>query len=828
MRNKQSNNPERKHPKDKEFIPEPEKGSNDTGWFEQDGVDLLDDVVKFSYYNPPISNTIPNKTVTVQDVFEMVKGDNMANATAEYRRLLTEIGKKKAGKYKNNKFPYVTPAGVFTKRGDAYLEAISGLMVLDFDDLKNLETVRQRLIEDKVLSPKLIFTSPGGEGLKVIIGINPSFDDLELKSNKLGRWWEAINNYLSIHYDDCISPEKINEFIDGACKDLSRACYLCHDPNAWYSDNDAELNEGFITEYKPHNPVDQIKGANNTLPTNGRPSTEQKEAKTDTYAGNLEWIVNPFDDYNQQAPLWEIEPLIEDAGFSEAYRKGDQIFYKRNGSDNSQGGNFHIKENVFYSFTGNSLLEVNKGYSPAGLLQAIKFDGDGKECFKWLIGEGYGEKAPETTKTAPESKNDSNPFPVDVFPEPMQDIINEINKVLLAPLDFVAAAVLWNVSVAIGNTYKAYAMKGRSESAILYITLVGSPGSNKTFPLKFLMKGLEEKNEELNRVYKAELKLWKEATSKHKKNEPLPEKPVRKQYIIMDTTPEALLGVLQNNPRGLGGYYDELTGWYGNFNQYNKGNEKALWLSGWNGGQYIVNRKQSDDIFIKDFFVSIIGGIQPDPLIKLVSETGRDGFIDRILFTILENEPPLKFKDEQISDRVLEDWDTIIERVIEANTSGATIDIPLSSEAKEVWTPWFNDTHEKALQEPDAIAGIHMKMVSYSIRFALILELCNWACKDQGLPPKEINKKSITGALELCKYFTNTAIKVYDMVSGSDGMKFKNETQRNIYNDLPNNFSTSDAKAVAKKHGLAERTIGNWLNDRSIYKRIAHGKYEKV
>ncbi len=560
-----------------------------------------------------------------------------------------------------------------------------------------------------------------------------------------------------------------------------------------------------------------------------RQEKQSVEPKSEKYAGSKDWIVNPWDDYNKQAAQWDIDDLVGDAGFSRAFTSGDRIFYKRNGSDNKQGANYHTQKNIFYSFTGNSSLEAGKGYSPAGLLMVIKFNGDGKECFKWLIGEGYGEKAPESTNLAPASKNMNNPFPVEAFPDPIQDIINEINRVMLAPIDFVAAAVLWNASVAIGTTYKAYAKKGRSEPAILYITLVGSPGTNKTFPLKFLMKGLQRKNEELNRIYEAEINQWKEEVIKHgKKTESPPGKPARKQHIIMDATPEALLSVLQNNPRGIGGYYDELTGWYGNFNKYSKGNEKSMWLSGWNGGQYIVNRKTSKDIFIKDFFVSIIGGIQPDPLKQLGLETGYDGFIDRILFAILDSEPPNKWKDEQINPNVMKDWDTIIDRIMKANTSGATVELSLSPEAKKIWIPWYDNMQIRAHEEPDAIAGIYMKMIAYSIRFALILELLHWACGQGNRPPEKISIKSVEGALKLCEYFTNTAIKVFDIISGGDIMNFKTEVQRNFYNELPNKFTKSDANKIAEKLAIPARTLSNWLNDKTIYKRVEHGKYEKV
>src|SRR5690606_19093075 len=177
----------------------------------------------FSFYNPPITNITPTRSATPKDVYDIISGFELYYTTDEYRGHVEEYmrfydlygpdyseTKKKykiAENFKKNSFPYATPGGTFSTRADKNLITASGLMVLDLDHLENITEVKERLINDKVLNPILIFTSPGGEGLKVFVRIAPTHEDLERVSRTLGRWWEAINHYFSNRYDDIITPQ---------------------------------------------------------------------------------------------------------------------------------------------------------------------------------------------------------------------------------------------------------------------------------------------------------------------------------------------------------------------------------------------------------------------------------------------------------------------------------------------------------------------------------------------------------------------------------------------------------------------------------------------
>jgi hypothetical protein len=182
-----------------------------------------------------------------------------------------------------------------------------------------------------------------------------------------------------------------------------------------------------------------------------------------------------------------------------------------------------------------------------------------------------------------EQKAKQNPFPVEVFPEPIQEIITATNESLNFPIDFIGASILYAVSVSIGNTHRAEIMRGYEQNAVLYLAIVGRPGTNKTHPLKWAIKPIEQRDnlkfqeyQRKKQEYDAYVKLTKAEKEKKGQGFEEPISPTWEQYLISDFTPEALVSVHSYNKRGLGVNVDELASWFKNFNRYNKGSEHGI------------------------------------------------------------------------------------------------------------------------------------------------------------------------------------------------------------------------------------------------------------
>lgn len=168
---------------------------------------------RFSYFKAPITNTVPEKEVTILDVYHLIRY-GFQSQTDELRAI---TDKTTARKYKAAHFDYVTFSGLFTKRNDQALQKHSGLLALDFDHVADLQSLKNLLLQDEYFETEILFTSPSGDGLKWIVAI-------DLMEYGHREWFTSIANYIRTTYQLAI---------DQAGKDVSRACFLPHDSNIY-------------------------------------------------------------------------------------------------------------------------------------------------------------------------------------------------------------------------------------------------------------------------------------------------------------------------------------------------------------------------------------------------------------------------------------------------------------------------------------------------------------------------------------------------------------------------------------------------------------------
>lgn len=168
----------------------------------------------FSYFYKPITNTIPNKEVSLIDVYKLIKGESFSQPTISLRSIADP---KEARKYKALNFDYVTFSGTFSKRNDNNLKKHSGLLTIDFDKIKDLADLKEKLVNDQYFETELLFQSPSGDGLKWII-------PMDLTKAKHQNYFKAVSNYITKTY--CLE-------VDQSGKDISRACFLPHDSDIY-------------------------------------------------------------------------------------------------------------------------------------------------------------------------------------------------------------------------------------------------------------------------------------------------------------------------------------------------------------------------------------------------------------------------------------------------------------------------------------------------------------------------------------------------------------------------------------------------------------------
>lgn len=186
--------------------------------------------IELSYFNAPITNKVPSRTVTLAEVAQIIRSSQLGLQT---QKLRTIRQKDEARLYKGCNFPYVTPSGVFSYCSDASLVNHSGLLCIDLDGVEDVDGLKQRLIADGHFCTVLAFRSPSGNGVKWVIVI-----DLATADHKT--WFHAVRNYLLANYDS-LTPK----MVDSQCQNVSRACFLCYDPLVYVNTDVTEPQQHF-------------------------------------------------------------------------------------------------------------------------------------------------------------------------------------------------------------------------------------------------------------------------------------------------------------------------------------------------------------------------------------------------------------------------------------------------------------------------------------------------------------------------------------------------------------------------------------------------------
>jgi len=179
---------------------------------------------KFSYFKAPVTNTTPTKEIDLLQLHQAITGNYYKKATELFRAM--EPGEAKAA-FKKNRFDHVTFAGTFTARKTDGLKILSGYSVFDFDHLQEPEILKGLLIADENLDVQMCFTSPSGDGLKMIL-----FNEDAAPYNV---FYSGVTTYLKNTYPT-FAPS-----IDSKTKDISRTCFLCHDATAFIKPQYLEL-----------------------------------------------------------------------------------------------------------------------------------------------------------------------------------------------------------------------------------------------------------------------------------------------------------------------------------------------------------------------------------------------------------------------------------------------------------------------------------------------------------------------------------------------------------------------------------------------------------
>jgi len=262
------------------------------------------------------------------------------------RNALEAGDKDKASQIKLT-LPAVMFSGTFSKRSSKNLKQHSGMICMDFDKLDNPEEYLDQLRFDPHVV--MAFISPSGKGLKVVMAIPPQ-EDTHREA------FESCKRYMATYELEA----------DESGKDVSRLCFLSHDPEIHYAPDAVELPL-MLTSEPTHIDEPSITGDRVGDRFNQSPSARDKTASS-----------------------------LSKAGWTIGRSNGDRTYCTRAGKQRGISGEIR-SDGSFFCYSDNaSPLEPNGNYSAFALTTYLDFGGDFKEATKALSAE-YGDNSPNVS-----------------------------------------------------------------------------------------------------------------------------------------------------------------------------------------------------------------------------------------------------------------------------------------------------------------------------------------------------------------------------------------------------------------------------------------------
>lgn len=257
------------------------------------------------------------------------------------------------------------------------------------------------------------------------------------------------------------------------------------------------------------------------------------------------------------------------------------------------------------------------------------------------------------------------------------------------------------------------------------------------------------------------------------------EPPHERRYIVNDSTVEKLGELLNQNPRGLLHFRDELTGWLATLDREGHEGDRAFFLESWNGtGAYTYDRIGRGTLHIPSVCLALLGGIQPGPLGRYLRAAikggaGDDGLIQRFQLAVYPDVPRTWTHVDRWPDSKARDVAAAVYRRLDglsADSVGAHVDddggIPylrFADDAQPFFDDWLTSlmTRVRAREEHAAIEAHLGKYPALLAKLAVVFHLV-----DEGAGP--VSLVAAQRAAAWCDLLEAHARRVYHTVAAED------------------------------------------------------------
>jgi hypothetical protein len=417
---------------------------------------------------------------------------------------------------------------------------------------------------------------------------------------------------------------------------------------------------------------------------------------------------------------------------------------------------------------GSQMIEAASECNEPDKLKAEEKKKSTKSKINFHLPDDFSNEPP---RTIPEKLIPVLPFDYDMLPESLKDFVKDSAERMdnCCP-DFIAVSIMVLIAAIVGSRVAIQPKQFDdvwNEVPTLWGAIVAPPSGKKTPAISTAFSLLDSIQEEFDETYKNDLfnyefekkisALEGKSTGKKsdaaflkgeitkdelkqimKDNQELENSPPsHRNVIISDTTVEALVIRLSNNPHGIVMVRDELTGWLSDMSREENASARAFYLGGFSASKikFAQDRVSRENIELKRIVLSMLGGIQPAMLIPflLKRQTGtlNDGLFERLQVSIYPDNDDITYIDKKADIKARESAIDVIKKIasIPANENGEPLMFKFEHDAQQLFISRYKSTITAILSankaQDDGLGSILGKECTLVAKLSLLLHLAS-------------------------------------------------------------------------------------------------------
>jgi ribosomal protein S17E len=768
---------------------------------------------QFSLYNAPILNLTPHRNITLIDLHDLIQNNELLKGMTELYRSGDIPACNKAA-FKKEAFEYITVSGIFSKRADLNLIAYSNYICIDCDNLTAQEHLN---LEDFARNDRHVvfaFTSPSG-GYKIFILCS----SIDLHEKIFG----AFRNYTSQ-----TTGIELDKF-DRSCKNISRACFICHDPNAYI----------------------------NPLIVNGR---EKEIPIIDFEKYKIDDLIKPNSDINPKKFEKIDDYGIKSISLDFSNRELELNFKLLIGMVEQKRGQYASPREPWIQVLASYCNQFGMSCEKALELTLKYFSGHPEsirpdkpiDIQKYLVDpvrDAYKRYSDQfCTWEKDESTED---FETPSLPNSVYENLPKFLKSVLLlykndrERDIVFLSTLGVLSTCFPNYYGIYSSKRVAANLFFFIVAPASSGKGAALATRNIGNAVQNKFDE---EYSEKIREYQIALSEHKRRlkdeeETMePEKPVRKiLFIPANITSPKLIETLSRNKR-VGIIMDSEADTLTQSLKTQHGNFSDIIRKTFHHEPIELQRKLNDEYTsLTRSYLSLVLTGTPSQVNNLLHNI-ENGFFSRFIFYNF----PLKREWKNVFEKAKELPEDLftamshkladfIERLklldeIDNVDESEKINFVLSASQEQLFNDWFDKKEEQLfnLYGSDIIPSVR-RMGLIAFRIAMILALIRQMDAEVIGATILCNDHDFKASMDIVDCLLFHTMKVFNQLKS---VKSKNAKPITIYFEkLPAEFTWTNAKEIAALLNIKSKTAENYIAkyiSQKVLERVEHGNYRKI